>query len=291
MDALRFESDPGLTDPVLVVAFAGWNDAGDAATAALEVLRNRLGAERFAGIDPDPFYDFQLLRPTVHLVDGDTRGLDWPVNDFHGSRAGGHDLVLGVGVEPHLRWRDFCACHLEVARRSGARRVVSVGALLADVPHTRPVRLTGITSDAALAERLHLQRSGYEGPTGIVGVLHDAASRSGLETVSLWAAVPHYVSATPNPQAALALVEAVADLAGLTLELDELRGDAERFCEGVNEAMRENDEVVDYVKDLERRYDAGEALAPGHLPTGEELAAELEDFLASRREGDPGEES
>ena len=208
MDELRLIERPSLDRPILVASFRGWNDGGQGATLATGYLAKLWGAERFAEIDPEGFFDFQATRPHVTLVDGMSRRIDWPENAlFHASVDGERDAVLLMGVEPNLRWRTFTDLVVGLAKDLGVELVVTLGALLADVPHTRPAPVTGTASDPDLIERLGLQASRYEGPTGIVGVLHDACRRAGIPSASLWAAVPHYVSLAPSPRAALALCE------------------------------------------------------------------------------------
>src|SRR5690349_7389631 len=210
MQPLIWEHRPdGLRAPALVCAFTGWNDAGDAASAALQYLGASLEATRFARIDPEDFYDFQATRPKIKLVEGRTRSIEWPEVEIYAARVprAPRDLVLIAGAEPSMRWRTFCRLIVDLAEALGTQMVVSLGALLADVPHSRPVGITALSSDSTLTERLNnLSPATYEGPTGIVGVLHDACHDAGLPAVSLWASVPHYVAAAPNPKAALALV-------------------------------------------------------------------------------------
>ena len=212
MDFVQLEGDPDLRSPRMVAAFKGWNDAGGAASLAAGYLRSVTDAERFAVIDSEPFIDYQQTRPTVHMVDGDVRKVEWPVTEVFASSE--HDLLIVLGTEPNMRWRSFSDAIVEVARRYRSELVITMGALLADTPHTRPVPVSASASDPELMTRHGLARSTYEGPTGIVGVLHDSCSRAGLVSASLWAATPHYISATPNPQAALALLERLSDLAG-----------------------------------------------------------------------------
>src|SRR6478752_6534074 len=206
MQPLIWDSRPdGLRAPALVCAFTGWNDAGDAASAAVQFLGSSLGATRFARLDAEEFFDFQATRPKVHLVDGRSREIEWPEVEVWAARAP-RDLVLVSGPEPSMRWRTFSRAVVELAEALGTQLVVTLGALLADVPHSRPVPITGLATDEGLVQRVGLSPSSYEGPTGIVGVLHAACQEAGVPTASLWASVPHYVAAAPNPKAALALV-------------------------------------------------------------------------------------
>ncbi|TMA57629.1 MAG: PAC2 family protein, partial [Deltaproteobacteria bacterium] len=225
MSALIIEELPTLTNPVLVVAFAGWNDAGGAATHATQFLVQKLQARRFASLEPEEFYNFSELRPQVQLRDGLYREVSWPANDFFYSRTATsqQNLVFGVGIEPHLRWKTYAATLLDLARQCGVNLVITLGALLADVAHSRPVRVAGFSSDPVLAAQLQFTPSRYEGPTGIVGVLNDACRRAGLASVSFWANVPHYISAAPNPKAALALIGRLESFLHLTLDTTELR--------------------------------------------------------------------
>src|SRR5438309_4783200 len=225
MHPLQWEYRPdALRAPALVCAFKGWNDAADAASTALTFVGSTLGARRFATIDPEEFYDFQSARPQVKLVDGETRSIVWPAVELYEARVprAPRDLVLLTGSEPSFRWRTFTKVIVELAEALGTQMVVTLGALLADVPHTRPISVTGLASDAALVARLGLTRSSYEGPTGIVGVLHAACQDEGLPSASLWAAVPHYIAAVPNPKAALALVRKLEGLVGVAVDATDL---------------------------------------------------------------------
>src|SRR6266511_610462 len=220
-DELRILELPSLTRPVLISAFRGWNDGGQGASLAGGYLAKSWDAERFAEIDPEEFFDFQATRPHVSLVEGMTRRIDWPENAFYHAPLPGtdRDAVLLLGIEPNLRWRTFASLVLDLAQELGVEIFVSLGALLADVPHTRPAPVTGSASDPELVASLGLQQSRYQGPTGIVGVLHDAFRIGGIPSASLWAAVPHYVSLTPSPRAAYALAERLADLLGGTIDV------------------------------------------------------------------------
>lgn len=279
-----------LRKPVLVAAFKGWNDAGDAASFAASHLGRVWSAKRCASIDPEQFYDFQAVRPQVHLEDGLTRKITWPDNDFSAAELGGleQDVMVFVGTEPNLRWRTFSEMIVDVARHYEVSLVLTFGALLADVPHSRPVHISGTAADEQLVERLNLQRSRYEGPTGIVGVLHEAFSKAGIDSASLWAAVPHYLAVNPNPKAALALVNKAAELIGAPADVEELQRATTVYEERVTEMVAEDDDVQAYVKLLEERADEREAdeLNPEQLPSGEALAAELERFLRDRPDGE-----
>jgi proteasome assembly chaperone (PAC2) family protein len=285
-DVLVWHSRPALRDPVLVCAFRGWNDGGQAATLSAAFLRDRLEAERFCEIDPELFYDFQEVRPHVSLDEHSMRKVDWPENGFYHAALPGleRDVVVLLGIEPQNRWKTFSGAVVEVARTIQAGLVVTLGGLLADTPHSRPVPVTG-TAEADMAERLGMTASKYEGPTGIVGVLHDRCRDEGLLSASLWAAVPHYVSIAPNPKAALALLTRLADLVGTSFDTTELGQAAIAYEREVGRAVEADDEVKDYVRQLENRADTlGSGLTD--IPTGESLAEEFERYLAER----PGEE-
>ncbi|MGH8998340.1 MAG: PAC2 family protein [Acidimicrobiia bacterium] len=283
MEHVRWEQRPELRRPVMVAAFEGWNDAADAASGAVAWLRLRWRASRFARIDPEEFYDFQVSRPHVSLVDGVTRRINWPANDCFAAHVEevGRDVVLLSGIEPNLRWQSFCTAVIDVARETGCEMVVTLGALLADVPHTRPVKLTGTAADPELIERLGLSHSRYEGPTGIVGVLHDACRRSGMPSVSLWAPVPHYVASPPNPKATRALIEQLAELLGLPLGVGDLGEASVAWEERVNELVTSDPDVASYVRQLEERDDTN-PLEAHDIPSGDKLAEELEKFLRDR---------
>jgi predicted ATP-grasp superfamily ATP-dependent carboligase len=280
MEIVRWEGRPQLRRPVLIAAFEGWNDAGDAASLAVGYLAEAWSARRFATVDPEEFYDFTVTRPQVRMGEDSTRQIDWPSTELWAAAipSMGRDVVLLRGVEPQLKWRTFCAAVVGVARAVGAELALTLGALLADVPHTRPVRVSGMAHDPALADRLGLQPSAYEGPTGIVGVLHDACTRAGLPSASLWATVPHYVSQVPSPKAALALVERSAALVGTHVDPVELRAAAIAYVEQVSERVADDEEAAAYVAQLEEADDLEQADAAS-LPTGDALAAEVERFL------------
>jgi proteasome assembly chaperone (PAC2) family protein len=264
---------------VLVAAFRGWNDGAQAASLAAGYLAQTWSARRFGSIDPEEFYDFQATRPHVALVEGLTRRIDWPENAFFHAELPGTDRdgVLLLGVEPNLRWRTFTGEIVELARDLGVELVVTLGALLADVPHTRPAPVTGSATDPELVKELGLAASRYEGPTGIVGVLHDACREAGLPSASLWAAVPHYASLAASPKAALALCRRLTGLLLTEADLSELERASEAYERQVSEAVSQDEETEAYVRELERRRDAlGDEL---DVPSGDALAAELTRFL------------
>ena len=280
---------PELRSPVLVAAFAGWNDAANAATAALEAVASALDAEPVARIDPEDFYDFQVNRPTVRLTEGQSRRLDWPSNIFLAAPAAGaeRDLALLSGIEPNVRWRTFAETIGEAADRLGIELVVTLGSLIADVAHTRAVPITGLASDRQLVEELGLSRSTYEGPTGIVGVLHDACRERGIPSASLWAAVPHYVAAVPNPKAALALLRRLEGLTGVAIEALELEDAASRFDEQIDRAVASNPEIAQLVNQLEEAQAEAEDIDLSRdVPSGDAIARELQRFLQQRTDGD-----
>ena len=279
MASLAWEQRPELRRPVLVAGFEGWNDAASAASEAAGWLTRQFGATKMASMDPEEHFDFQSARPTVELVDGVTRDLTWPANEFFAVPVDARDLVVLRGIEPNLRWPSFCREVLGVAGETGCEMVVTLGALLADVPHTRPVRVTGATTDPELMTSLHLQRSRYEGPTGIVGVLHDTARATGIASASLWAPVPHYVSTPPNPLATRALLDRLGHLLGTTFELGELDELSQAWQTRVDEVVSQDDDVRSYVGQLEERYDTEDET---DIPSGEGLADEVEQFLRDR---------
>jgi predicted ATP-grasp superfamily ATP-dependent carboligase len=286
MQPLIWDSRPdGLRAPALVCAFKGWNDAGDAASAALSFIGSALGATRFARIDPEEFYDFQSTRPRVRLTEGQAREISWPGIDIYEARVprAPRDLVLLEGPEPSMRWRTFSALIVDLAEALGVQLVVTLGALLADVPHTHPVAVTGLASDAALVEQLGLQRSSYEGPTGIVGVLHGACAATGLPSASLWASVPHYVAAAPNPKAALALVRRLEGLVGVSVDASELESASADYERQVALAVQSDPEVQAFVERLERMAESEqEEIKPENLPSGDLIAREFQRFLRQR---------
>src|SRR3954464_3968032 len=307
MSELIVSSRPELRNPVLIAAFRGWNDGGQGATLGAGFLAKEWDAEQFAEIDSENFYDFQAVRPNVSLEDGLTRKLEWPSNTFLHAPIPGldRDAVILLGVEPNLRWKTYTALVLELLQDLEVELAVTLGSLLADVPHTRPAPVSAAASDPALVEELGVEPSRYEGPTGIVGILLDASRpagppacagsllaacrQAGLPAVSLWAAVPHYVSLAPSPRAALALCTRLGELIGTEIDVSELEQAAEEYAEQVTEAVASDAETAAYVEELERRVDLMEAAE--ELPSGESLAAELTRFLRERDEEEDGNES
>ena len=292
MDALKVHSRPeGLRRPILIMAFSGWNDAAESATTAVRYLGTSFHADKFAEIDPEEFYHFGLSRPYVRFKPGSEteREITWPATEF--SIAQGPDLardvIVGVAVEPHLRWKTYCKLVLDLARSCDVALVLTLGALLAEVPHTRPVRLSGSASDPELAVRLGVRPTKYEGPTGIVGVLNTICRDQGFATASLWANVPHYISGIENPKATLALVRRVAPLLGATIDASDLEEAGKQFDTNLKEIVAQNAKIANYVKKLESRdtEEARPAAPGGHsdLPPASELVAEFEQFLRQQR--------
>jgi predicted ATP-grasp superfamily ATP-dependent carboligase len=277
---MEIDGAPQLRNPVLIAAFEGWNDAGEAATAGIEHLERAWSADAVASLDPDEYYDFQVNRPMVSVDEDAVRSIQWPTTRLSVVSLEDHDrdIVLLRGIEPNMRWRAFCAELLSVATDLGCEQVITLGALLADVPHTRPVPVTVSASDPDQAERMGLEPSRYEGPTGIVGVFQDAATRAGLDAVSLWAAVPHYVAQSPCPKATLVLLQQVEDLLTLPIPMGDLAEQAEAWQHGVDELAEEDSDVAEYVRRLEEARDTVD------LPeaSGEHIAREFERYLRRR---------
>ena len=266
--------------PIIVAAFEGWNDAGEAATEAVRHLREAWDAQPFVDIDPEEFYDFTAVRPMVQIDDDGSRHILWPENEFCAAQPPGSPAVIVVrGIEPQLRWRTFCEQIIEVATATNARLVITLGALLADVAHTRPTSVFGTAHDPKVATALHLESSRYEGPTGVVGVLHDLCFAAGVNSASLWAAVPSYVPAAPSPKAALALVERVCGILGTPVPTSELETAALEYERQISDLVDEDEETAAYVAHLEQTYDR-DAIAGD---TADELVSEVERFLREQR--------
>ena len=286
MQPLNWEHRPdGLRGPAVVCAFTGWNDAGDAASAALQFLGASVGAKRFARIDPEDFYDFQATRPKVRFGEDGSREVEWPEVEIFEARIprAPRDLVIVTGAEPSMRWRTFSRLIIDLSEALGAQMVVTLGALLADVPHSRPVPLTGFASDEALVERCGLEPSSYEGPTGIVGVLLAAAQDAGIPSASLWASVPHYVAAAPNPKAALALVRKLESLVGVSVDAGELETAAVDYERQVSLAVQSDPDVQAFVERLEQAAEEEEPdIGPADLPSGDSIARDFQRFLRQR---------
>ncbi len=293
MSDVIWNERPRLRKPILVCAFKGWNDAGEAASAALSFIRGSFDAHDVAQIDPEEYYDFTAVRPTVKLTDGRQREMDWPDNSFAAAEVQGadRDLIMIEGVEPSLRWRRFTENVIAAARELDVSMIITLGALLADVPHSRPVSITGIGSSASLVERLGFEPPSYEGPTGIVGVLQNAFAEEGVDSVSLWASVPHYVAASPNPKVALALVRGFEGIAGVAVDAAELESAAEDYERQVSAAVASDPEVKAFVERLETAADEVEAENPPDeesLPSADTIARDFQRFLRQRGPEDPG---
>ena len=282
---IEFETLPDLVDPVLVCAFEGWNDAGEAASDAITHLRDVWGASPLAELDSEDYYDYQVNRPFIRMDESGVRELTWPSTRLYVARLplATRDVILVQGLEPNMRRRQVVDEIIHLAVELDVTLVVTLGALLSDSPHTRPVPVTGTASDERVAAALGVEPSHYEGPTGIVGVMHDACQRRELPSVSLWAAVPHYVAQSPSPKATLALVRRVEDLLDVPVPLGDLPDDARAWELGVDEMAEEDEEVGEYVRQLEQARDAVD------LPeaSGEAIAREFERYLR-RRGDDPG---
>jgi proteasome assembly chaperone (PAC2) family protein len=288
-DGLHWEQHPTLREPLLVAAFEGWNDAGDAASGAADWLvehSDMPDPAPFATIDSDEHVDYQSRRPRVEIINGVATAIQWPEHACYATRWPDRDVVVVRGIEPNLRWQSYCDGIIDVARETSCTTVVTLGALLGDVPHTRVTRVTGTSTDPDLNETLGLVASRYEGPTGIVGVLTDRCRSAGLDTVSLWAPVPHYVANPPNPPATRALLQRLASVARLPLTLDGLDQLTDLWRAQVDRALGDNDEMVAYVRELEARYDADHAgtgddpaFPDGPIPSADDLVDEVEQFL------------
>lgn len=279
MEHFRWTARPALRRPVVVVAFEGWNDAGDAATTAVRWLRDRLAPDEIAELDAEAFFDFTSTRPEVQIVDG-ARRIAWPSTTLSVGRLGDRDIVVILGTEPQLRWRTFCAAIVDAAKRLDAALVVTLGALIAEVPHTRPTSVMATSEDPLLGATYHVEQSSYEGPTGIVGVLHQASADAGLATMSLWAAVPAYVPGAPSPKAALAIVHRLGELMGLPLVTTDLEIASAAYERQVSDVVADDEEMTDYVARLELAYDEDDT-----APAPTSLIREVEEFL---RELPPG---
>jgi proteasome assembly chaperone (PAC2) family protein len=281
VDALTWDTSiPELRSPVMVASFRGWNDAAGAASMALGTVASAFDAEPVAQIDPEEFFDFQETRPTITLSEGRSRRIEWPQNDLVAITVPGaeRDLVLLDGTEPNLRWRTFSETVATAADALGVELVITMGALIAEVSHTLPVPITGLASDAQLIEELELQRSSYEGPTGIVGVLHDCCGRIGITSASLWAAVPHYVAAVPNPKAGLALLRRLEGLTGIAVEAGELEEEAAAYEEQIGRAVAANPEIAELVDRIEAEQ-AEQLGGSEEVPSADAIAREFQRFL------------
>jgi proteasome assembly chaperone (PAC2) family protein len=288
VDSLTWQGDlPHLRSPVLVCAFRGWNDAAVAASTALGAVASSFDSELIAKVDPEDYFDFQSTRPTIVMTEGQTRRIEWPENNLIAVRvpSADRDLVLLDGTEPNLRWRTFSETIATAADALGVELVVTLGALIAEVSHTLPVPITGLASEQALVEELELERSNYEGPTGIVGIVHDHCRQAGISSASLWAAVPHYVAAVPNPKAALALLRRLEGLTGIAVEASELEEETSDYEEQIGRAIAANPEIEELVSRIEAEQvdlltEEGE-----ELPSADTIAREFQRFLRQRGDG------
>ncbi len=279
---LNLEALPDLTDPILILAWEGWNDAGESASTAAQYLIQQLGGQQFAVIDPEEFYDFTEARPMARYRNGE-RYIEWPATEFVQLRPSGasRDIVVGLGIEPQYRWKRYMAAVSELVDAIGAKLVLSMGAVAAGTPHTIPVHVRGSANNSALAQRYNMHPSRFEGPSGIVGVFHDHCRRRGIGGVSLWASVPHYLPGITNPVGAQALLRVVSDMTGLRMDYEPLEQGIQRFNMQLEEALRENTDLRDYVERLEAAtaMPEPEIRQESELPSADALIADLEDFF------------
>lgn len=286
---VNMERRPELERPVLIAGFTGWNDAAEAASLAVSTIGEQWEAKRFGSFDGEEFYDYQTTRPQIKLVEGVTRTVEWPENELSATEArvgalGGRGAVLLSGPEPNFRWRAFSQAVVDLARELDVRLVVTLGALLSDVPHSRPVSVAANAQDPSLVENLGLTASRYEGPTGITGVLHRYCASKDLPSVSFWASVPHYLPSVPSAPAALALLQSLSNLLGTSFDTDHLERTSEDYQRQVSVAVAQDSDLASYVRTLEERYDAQSESDISNLPSGDELASELERFLREKGE-------
>lgn len=286
---VNMERRPELERPVLIAGFTGWNDAAEAASLAVRTIGEQWEARRFGSFDGEEFFDYQTTRPQIKLVEGVTRTVEWPENKLSATEArvgalGGRGAILLSGPEPNFRWRAFSQAVVDLARELDVRLVVTLGALLADVPHSRPVSVAANAQDPSLVENLGLTASRYEGPTGITGVLHRYCASKDLPSVSFWASVPHYLSSVPSAPAALALLQSLSNLLGTSFDTAHLKSTSEDYQRQVSVAVAQDSDLASYVRMLEERYDAQTESGERNLPSGDELAMELERFLREKGE-------
>ncbi len=285
MDSLTWQGDlPHLRSPLLVCAFRGWNDAAAAASTALAAIAASFDSELIAKIDPEDYFDFQSTRPTISLKEGQTRRIEWPANNLIAAPVptADRDLVLFDGTEPNLRWRTFSETIATAADALGVEQVITLGALIAEVSHTLPVPITGLASDQEMVEELELERSNYEGPTGITGVVHDLCRQADIDSVSLWAAVPHYVAAIPNPKAALALLRRLEGLTGIAVEASGLEDETSEYEEQISRAVAANPEIEELVSRIEAEQVDLLTSEGDELPSADSIAREFQRFLEQR---------
>ncbi len=287
MDPIVWEREPPqLRSPVLVASFSGWNDAASAASTALGAIGASLDAELVARIDPEEFFDFQANRPTIDISDGQLQGVEWPDNLIVAATAEGaaRDLLLISGTEPSTRWRTFCNAVLDVAEACGVESVVTFGSLIADVAHTRPVPITGLATDDAMIDQLGFEDVAYEGPTGVLGIFHAVCRERGMSAASLWAAVPHYAAAVPNPKAGLALLRRLEGMIGIAVEATELEEAAAAFEQQVTQAVAANPEIKEMVERLEEQQDEVAGFSQEDVPSGDAIAQEFQRFLRQQND-------
>lgn len=288
---ISLEWRPELDRPILIAGFSGWNDAAEAASVAVESVSESWEAKRFGTFDGEEFFDYQATRPQIKLIDGVTRTVEWPENILSATtnlpQLGGRSAILLSGPEPSFRWRSFCDSVVDVAREFDVSLVVTLGALLADVPHSRPVAVAANSQNPSLTEKLGLSSSGYEGPTGITGVLHRVCADAEIPSVSFWASVPHYLPSVPSAPAALALLGGLSTLLDVEVDTSGLESTAGDYQDQISEAVQQDSDLASYVQMLEQRYDSQTDGDPRDLPSGDDLAQELEGFLRDhRREND-----
>ncbi len=286
MDPIVWEREPpSLRSPVLVASFSGWNDAANAASTALGAIADSLETELVATIDPEEFFDFQANRPTIEISDGLLQGFEWPDNPIVAATAEGaaRDLLLISGTEPSTRWRTFCSAVLDVAERCGVESVVTFGSLIADVAHSRPVPITGLATDDEMIEQLGFEDVSYDGPTGVLGVFHGACRERGMSAASLWAAVPHYAAAVPNPKAGLALLRRLEGMIGIAVEASELEEAAASFEKQVTQAVAANPEIKEMVERLEEQQDEVAEFTQEDVPSGDAIAQDFQRFLRQQQ--------
>lgn len=285
---IRLERRPGLERPVLIAGFTGWNDAAEAASLAVSTVEEAWGAERIGSFEGEEFYDYQAVRPQIKLVEGVTRTVEWPENALSATTTApldGRDAILLSGPEPNFRWKSFCQGVVDLAREMNVSLVVTLGALLADVPHSRPTSVAANAQDPVLVESLKLSASRYEGPTGITGVLHRYCAQEGLPSVSMWASVPHYLPSVPSAPAALALLGNLRTLLGGAVDLSDLERTSEDYQRQVSAAVAQDSDLSSYVGMLEERHDSqADEGGTRELPSGDDLANELERFLREKGE-------
>ncbi|PZQ91645.1 MAG: carboxylate--amine ligase [Leifsonia xyli] len=278
---MQAADDWGQGGSTLVVAFEGWNDAGEAASTAVRTLRDQLGLAQLVEVEPEDYFDYQFNRPVTSFDEKGDRMLTWPSVTLFGPVDGGHGVHVLLGTEPSRGWKTFAEEMLDAISTAGVERIVFLGAMLADVPHTRPIAVFASSENSSVRERFELERSSYEGPVGIVSVLADAAERSGIPTVSVWASVPHYVHNAPSPKATLALIERLEDFLDVSVDRGSLVEDAEAWERGIDELASDDDDMTAYIEQLEQARDTVDSPEA----SGDAIAEEFERYLR-KRDGD-----